>query len=146
VVLEIASPETWSKDLTEKRDLYAQMGVQEYFVYDPNEPPCWQDKPRLRGWRLAPDTATPQESVPDEQGRLWSVHLDSWLVPDGQYLRLYDRYGNMRLTGEEAQARAKQAEARRADAEAKRADAEARRAAALAEKLRALGLNPDEVI
>jgi hypothetical protein len=108
------------------------MGVQEYVVYDPNEPRCWDDKPRLRGWRLNPDTGTLDERVPDERGRLWSVHLDSWLVPDGPYLRLADRYGNMRLTGEETQAR--------------RADAEARRAAALAEKLRTLGLNPDEVI
>jgi hypothetical protein len=104
--------------------------------------------------------------VPDEQGRLWSVHLDSWLVPDGPYLRLSDRYGNMRLTGEEAairraevEAMKAQLEAKRADmearraqreaearqAEARRADAESSRAEALAEKLRSLGVDPDKI-
>jgi len=29
-------------------------------------------------------------------GRLWSTELDIWLVPDGPYLRLYDRDGQMR--------------------------------------------------
>jgi len=57
-------------------------------------------------------------------GRLWSTELDIWLVPDGPYLRLYDRDGQMRLTGEEE---------------------EARRADILAEKLRSLGINPDQL-
>ena len=35
VVFEIASEETWKKDLEDKPTLYAQMGVQEYFAYDP---------------------------------------------------------------------------------------------------------------
>src|SRR5207249_11946967 len=105
VVFEVASPETWDKDLTEKPPLYAHMGVQEYFAYDPNDPQCWKDKPsRLLGWRLDPVNQTMQESVPDEQGRLWSAELDSWLVADGPHLRLYDWNGNLRLTGEEAQA------------------------------------------
>lgn len=52
------------------------------------------------------------------------MYLDSWLVPDEQYLRLYDNHGQLRLTREEA--------------EAKRADA-------LAEKLRSLGIDPDQL-
>ena len=74
----------------------------------------------------------------NKQGWLWSQQLNSWLVPDSGYVRLYDRHHQLRLTGEEAQAW-------RADAEARRADAEARRAQVLAEKLRALGINPDEI-
>src|SRR5436190_4370618 len=35
VVFEISSPETWDQDLTVKPNLYAHMGVQEYFAYDP---------------------------------------------------------------------------------------------------------------
>src|SRR5450755_3658694 len=39
VVFEIASEETWKKDLEEKPLRYARMGVQEYYAYDPHEPP-----------------------------------------------------------------------------------------------------------
>src|SRR5579864_6479733 len=38
IVFEVASSETWDKDLKEKPVRYARMGVQEYFAYDPNEP------------------------------------------------------------------------------------------------------------
>ena len=108
------------------------MGVEEYFVYDPHDPPSWRDIPRrLVGWQLDTATQTTRELFPDEQGRLWSVQLDSWLVPDQMYLRLFDRYHRLRLTGEEAEAQAKQAEAKRVQA--------------LEEKLRSLGVNPDEM-
>jgi hypothetical protein len=60
----------------------------------------------------------------DVSGRLWSPSLDSFLVPEREYLRLYDRNGQPRLT---------------------EAEAEARRAEALAEKLRSLGIDPDQV-
>lgn len=39
VVFEIASEETWQKDVEEKPLKYALMGVQEYIYYDPNVPP-----------------------------------------------------------------------------------------------------------
>ena len=35
-VLEIASPNTWRRDATTKRDIYAAMGVTEYWRFDPN--------------------------------------------------------------------------------------------------------------
>ena len=50
-------------------------------------------------------------------GRLWSPHLDSFLVPQREYLRLYDRTGQQRLTQTEA----------------------------LAEKLRSLGIHPNQI-
>ena len=34
-VLEIASPSTWQRDVTEKRSIYADMGVTEYWRFDP---------------------------------------------------------------------------------------------------------------
>jgi hypothetical protein len=46
-------------------------------------------------------------------------------VPDGKYLRLFDRFGNLRLT---------------------RADAEAEKASIFAEKLRSLGIDPDKLL
>jgi hypothetical protein len=63
---------------------------------------------------------------------VWSFYLNSFLVPDGQYLRLYDRYGQMRLTKDEA--------------ETLRAEAEARKSQAFAEKLRSLGIDPDQIL
>ena len=78
-------------------------------------------------------------------GRLWSIHLESFLVPDGSYLRLEDQYGQRHLTRAEAEARRAEAAERRAEAEAKQAEAEKRRAEALAEKLRSLGIDPDQI-
>ena len=134
VVLEIASPETWQKDLQEKPALYVQMGVREYFAYDPHQPPLPRSASRrLFGWRLSPHGV--QALLPDADGRLWSSQLDSFLVPDGSLLRLTDRQGLLRLTQAEAEARraetealARQIEARRAETETRRAEAAARRA------------------
>ena len=134
VVFEIASEETWKKDLDEKPLRYAQMGVEEYFAYDPNEPPLRRrTAPRLYGWHLSPGTGKPQmQALPvGSQGRLWSAHLDSFLVPDGELLRLYDRQGHLRLTQAEDEAEARRAETRRAEI--------------LAEKLRSLGIDPDKL-
>jgi Uma2 family endonuclease len=154
VVLEIASEETWKRDLLEKPDKYAVMGVQEYFAYDPNEPPIRRSEPfRLFGWQVGKDTGLMQKMLPGRGGRLWSRHLDSLLVPDGPYLRLYDRQGHRRLTqGEvdryraEAEVQARQAAEMRAEAADKRAEAEAEKARIFAEKLRSLGIDPGEVL
>ena len=159
VVLEIASQETWSKDLAEKPSKYAKMGVEEYFAYDPNERPLLRGGRRLFGWRLDRVSRSMHPLPLEPDGRLWSRHLESYLVSDRAYLRLYDRVGQLRLTRAEAEAEARRAETRRADAERRRADAEAearrvetrradaekQRADALAEKLRALGIDPDQV-
>jgi Uma2 family endonuclease len=126
VVFEIASEETWKRDLEEKPDRYAMMGVQEYFAYDPNIPPIRRSDPsRLIGWQLDKDSGVVQKMLPGPGGRLWSRHLDSLLVPDGPYLRLYDRHGNLRLT---------------------KGEAEAEKARIFAEKLRSLGVDPEQLI
>jgi len=139
VVFEIASEETWKKDLHEKPMQYALMGVEEYFAYDPNDPPAWRGtSQRLFGWQLEQGKRAMRAMPVDASGRLWSPSLDSFLVPEMEYLRLYDRNGLLRLSFGEAQER-------KAEAEARRAEAEARRAEALAEKLRSLGIDPDQV-
>lgn len=133
VVFEIASLETWKKDLEEKPVRYARMGVQEYFAYDPHEPPLPKStSQRLFGWRLDQDGQVMKEMPIGPRGSLWSSHLESWLVPDGAILRLYDQSGQLRLT--------------QAEAEAQQARAEARRVQILAEKLRSLGVDPDQLL
>ncbi len=77
-------------------------------------------------------------------GRLWSRYLESFLVPDGEFLRLYDTAGQLRLTKAESEARRADEEAEARQTEVRRADAEARRAEALAERLRSLGIDPDQ--
>ncbi len=118
VVFEIASEETWKKDVEEKPLKYALMGVEEYFFYDPDDAPTWKhSQRRLIGWQFNKATGAITEMTPDREGRLWSQHLESFLVPDGMSLRLHDSNHQLRLTGEEA----------------------------LIQKLRSLGVNPDEI-
>ncbi|SRR6266571_5500283 len=125
VVIEIASKKTWRIDLQKKPAVYASMGVGEYYVYDPHTPLLWRDRyPRLLGWHLEKANGQMVQLAADAQGRLWSPHLESWLVSDGKALRLYDRNNQRRLT---------------------EAEVAMRRAETLAEKLRALGVNPDEI-
>ncbi len=83
VVFEIASDETWKKDLHEKPLRYAQMGVQEYFAYDPQQPPVYRRVAgrRLFGWQLGQGVV--QEMAPGPDGRLWSAQLAQKLKPDG---------------------------------------------------------------
>ena len=114
IVFEIASDSTWEQDLNQKIVRYAQLGVREYIAYDPYTPQVWQNQgTRLLGWRY---TANGVMAIPaNAQGHLYSEVLDSTLVPDGEWLRLYDPAGNLRLTGEEAERQARQqAEAREA--------------------------------
>ena len=126
VVFEIASEETWTKDLRDKPGKYASMGVLEYFAYDPHEVPLPASKGRrLFGWQLNQQDKTMQVMTPASNGALWSLGLESWLVPDGSWLRLYNRAGQLQLT---------------------EAEAEARRSKVMAEKLRSLGINPDQLI
>jgi Uma2 family endonuclease len=94
VVFKISSDTTWKRDLVEKPEQYRSIGVKEYFAYDPNEPPYWKE--RLKGWRYNDGAVV--EMIKDVRGWLWSEELNSWLVPDSFYLRLYDREGNQRLT------------------------------------------------
>ena len=99
---------------------------------DPNEPRIGRETARrLFGWQLDQTRRAMREMPVGPGGRLWSPQLDNFLVPDAEFLRLYDRTGQRRLTQAEAEAEARKAEARRAEA--------------LAEKLRSLGIDPDQI-
>ena len=127
LVIESSSGKTYKGDIDpdKKPRLYGLIGVKEYFAYDPNRPQVWPKKAgtRLLGWRYD-EQGNPTPIKANEEGRMWSEVLDSWLGADGPYLRLYDRNGVMRLTGEEADKQRANIEAQRAKAEAQRANAE----------------------
>ncbi len=128
IVFEIASKETWRQDLEEKPARYNAMGINEYFVYDPNEQTVWTKQwrryNRLIGWRENPISGQYELLVKDENGRLWSEELESWLVVEPEGLKLYTAEGQLRLTEAEAQWQ---------------------RAEKLAEMLRKLGHNPEDL-
>ena len=105
IVFEVASDDTWQKDLEEKPEIYARMGVREYVYFDgrPRRP---RRSPKLKVWRNQDRKAV--ELPSNGRGWVWSEELESWLVPDRKLLRLYDRSSQRRLTGEEAERRAKE--------------------------------------
>jgi Uma2 family endonuclease len=81
----IASKKTWRADLNEKRHLYAQLGIKEYFVFDPEG--CFL-KPVLQGFKLVKGVSVPLKPAAD--GSLVSKELGLRLVPEGEMLRLID--------------------------------------------------------
>jgi Uma2 family endonuclease len=128
VVFEVASEKTWGRDLAEKPAAYSEMGVQEYYAYDPYEPLLFESRregQRLFGWQRDPSTGLLRALSLRPDGTLWSPHLGSFLVPDGAYLHLYDRSGRLLLT---------------------EAEAEAEKARTFAEKLRSLGVDPEQLL
>jgi Uma2 family endonuclease len=99
VVFEIASKGTWKEDIEQKPEIYRTIGAKEYFAFDPKRYWGRKKQARLKGWSYEGNIAT--EIEPDEQGRFWSKELDSYLVAEGQHLRLYDANTNLRLTKDE---------------------------------------------
>ncbi len=142
VVVEIASKRTWQADVTWKKGLYQGLGVQEYFLFDPNGE---YFQPVLQGYRLEEDSYRPMAPLEttDQRGvlGLWSdmLGVEMWAQPNVVpampfILRLWDIAASIWLPtpeGEtlariEAEARAHAEAAARAEAEARAADAETR--------------------
>jgi Uma2 family endonuclease len=84
VVFEISSRGTWQEDLQKKWQLYAQLGVREYFIFDPERDYLIEP---LVGYRLEDGQYVRMEV---EGGRLRSEALGLELVDTGETLRLYD--------------------------------------------------------
>ena len=117
VVLEISSQKTRKEDLGKKKELYAWLGVREYFVFDPE----YKLQPPLRAFRLH-GTELVEEMVLGN--RAMSVELGLELVNDGSTLRLWNAATSaFLLTPAESYARADR----------------------LAAKLRELGLDPNQL-
>jgi hypothetical protein len=144
-----------------KKEIYAQIGVNYYVVFDPLRQ--IQDADRMDGallrvWTISPvgyEELTPAEGIVAPGQSVWlegvGIGLTLW---EGRFeedvTRLWLRWCNVEgrviPTGAEGQAIERQraeAERQRAEAERQRAEAERQRAERLAEKLRELGVNPD---
>jgi Uma2 family endonuclease len=84
VVIELTSRQTWREDLQEKWRLYEQLGVEEYFIFDPEYD--YLDEP-LVGYRLKDGK---YKSLAARDRRLRSKVLGLELVDTGETLRLFD--------------------------------------------------------
>jgi Uma2 family endonuclease len=144
VIIELTSRSTAKEDRELKPALYARLGVQEYFLFDPYSEYL---NPPLQGYRLDGESYQPMLRVP-----LRSQLLGLDLRQDDSTLRFYEpRTGTRLLTPAEtvierakaekmaraAVIAARRAEQERAQAEQERAQAE-ERAAALEQRAAAL--------
>ena len=138
-VLEVASESTGHLDCTVKRDIYAEIGIDEYWRFDPTGGE-YHDRP-LAGDRLVNGAYAPIELSADADGMIrgHSSALGLDLCWDRGWLRFYDPVAGEYLP-DLAEAKAQRdaaAEARAAAAEARAATAEAE-AKTLRERLRRL--------
>ena len=123
-VLEVASKSTWREDLGPKREIYARLGVKEYWQYDPTGE---YFTPVLQGLRLAGGEYVRQLAVssPDGALTLTSETLGLELRVHGGEMRFRDpATGETLLSHGESDAARREAEVR-AEAAALRAEREA---------------------
>ena len=127
VIFEMTSAGTKNQDQEFKRTLYEQLGVTEYWLFDPKGE--WIEE-KLRGYRLHRD-----EYEPITDGR--SQPLKLRLEIDGHFIAFYRED-----TGEKLLIPSELAQALRAETQARQAAEE--QVEQLKERLRSLGINPDE--
>ncbi|MCY4578679.1 MAG: Uma2 family endonuclease [Chloroflexi bacterium] len=118
-ILEIGSKSTSGADLGAKRDLYAELGVSEYWRYDSTGGDFYGEP--LAGERLVDGAYRRFELRAENDGRMWghsdALNLDLWWT-DGE-LRFWDpAAGQWLLSQEEERAGRLAAEARLAEMEA----------------------------
>jgi Uma2 family endonuclease len=110
VLIELTSRHTKVEDLGNKRIIYADLGVREYFIFDPLDGSI---TPQLRGFRLEGG-----EYIPLVGTLLHSEVLGLDLVIEEELLRLYDPQTKERLRFHaEAEMERREAEAARREAE-----------------------------
>ncbi len=90
IVMELASGSTWRRDMREKRDIYAEMGVIEYWRFDPTSNYFF---PPLVGETLGENEYRTIELTTNRDSMVWGhsavLGLDVCALPDGN-LRFYD--------------------------------------------------------
>ena len=126
-VLEIGSGSTAEADLSHKRDLYAELGVSEYWMYDATGGEFYGEA--LVGERLVDGEYRRIELRHEPDGSVWShsgvLNLDIWCREDD--LRFWDPVaGSWLLRREEERERAEAAESRIAHEQEGRLAAERR--------------------
>jgi len=145
-----------------KREIYAQMGVPYYVVFDPSRQIQGELEMRdalLRVWTLNGGRyveLTSESGIVEVGQPVWLEPVEIGLVLwEGTFeedvtrvwLRWCDRDGQVIPTGAERAEQAEiqlEAERQRAETERQRAEAERQRAEQLAARLRALGINPED--
>lgn len=115
VVIETTSRKSRRKDTLDKPRLYAQLGVKEYFLFDPDQE--YLDPP-LQGHRLAESDY--ERIEPDSDGGLLSRELGPRLRVESGSLQFYRADTGERLLAPVERAN-REAEALRREAEARRA-------------------------
>jgi Uma2 family endonuclease len=136
VLFEISSRRTWRVDIGEKRELYARIGVKEYFVFDPEKRYL---SPPLQGFRSVHGKSVPMEWT---NGVIVSKQLGLNLTTHDEMLRFIDPQTRKRLLTrreriERAELRA-DLERERANLEQARADLAQRHATDLADEIEKL--------
>ncbi|MBI3250138.1 MAG: Uma2 family endonuclease [Deltaproteobacteria bacterium] len=121
VIFEITSRSTRLEDLGTKRALYAMLGVQEYYLYDPLGEYL---RPSFQGYRL--ENGEYLRLLPEAEGKFMSRALGLELrVEAGQLRAVHPGTGERLLSPMEAQAARRIAEARLREEAAQRKMAEA---------------------
>ena len=122
-VLEYSSSNTYRRDLNEKKDLYAEIGITEYFLYDAERRLLPEP---IMGYRLVDGKYVPIS--PDADGSVYSETLNLELRLRGEELGFYDITNEQWLEtpAEAATIRAEQEATARQQAEAKAEQAEAK--------------------
>lgn len=155
-VMEITSFTTQRQDEVEKPKLYASLGVQEYFQYDPTADYL---KPQLKGYQLVDGVYQPlplqstSDAVPFIHSPVLGLDLSLQspaqesmaVVPLPKELRFYDRQAQLKLLSREELEQVRvQVEQERDSAQQER-DLAQQRAEQLAARLRELGVDPEQV-
>jgi Uma2 family endonuclease len=142
VVFEITSRGTRREDVRTKRDLYARLGVAEYYLFDPEADYL---RPPLQGFQLVDSAYVPM--VPDASGSLNSVALGLDMRLDAELqLELFDIATGLpllRLPEQSVALAQAEAEAATARLLAEQAAAEAAQLRAELERLRSAAQGDD---
>ena len=125
-VLEVSSPSTVARDLDYKKHFFAEMGVREYWLFDPKGG-LFRRRARLQGMELVGGEYRRLRSrLVDGERMIHSEALGLYVRREGRLLRFRDpQTGEDVLHAEQEAQRRKAAEARAEAAEARVAELEA---------------------
>lgn len=134
VIFEMTSEGTRERDWGFKKNLYEQLGVQEYWLFDPKGE--WIPE-QLQGYRL--DDEGVYRWILDGQSQVLQLRLEV----EEELIGFYRQDTNERLLPPDEFSAALDQEKQRAETAERQADQERQRADQLAERLRSLGIDPD---
>jgi Uma2 family endonuclease len=159
VVFEVLSPGNRAGEMERKRQFYERYGVDEYYIYDPDNPkltgwrrvgPALEQIPEMNGW-VSPlldirfDLSGEELRILRPDGRQFATYLE--LEEQGEYERqareqAQQRAEHERQAREQAQQRAEQAQ-KYTEQERHARELAEQKYEQLAAQLRALGVNPE---